>query len=185
MAPKRCSLWLKGQASGVQARRYVDSSGRRAPLCPKPLFLLARFCTVPVPRLAGRAEEPRAAGSSVHPPPSAAAVARAWWRAGGLSEPRQAILPLAGSHEQAVSALCLRRGRRHVPNVKKFGACFSWEVPVCDLREQRSAARSWGGRSPVRVGGARCPRLSPVNAPTLLIGRPPRLVKCPISCYLL
>lgn len=62
--------------------------------------------------------------------------ARARWRAGGPAKPGRAILQLAGSHERALSALCLRRGRRHVPDVKKFGVCFSWEVPVWERTER-------------------------------------------------
>lgn len=42
-----------------------------------------------------------------------------------------------------------------------------------------------GSRSLVRVEGARCPTLSPVKAPTLLIICPSRSAECHVSCYLL
>lgn len=74
----------------------------------------------------------------LHPPGAAAAAAEATARGqrgrGGVPgtrpNPGRAILQLAGSHERALSALCLLRGRRHVPGVKKSGVCFSWEVPT-------------------------------------------------------
>lgn len=71
----------------------------------------------------------------------------------------------------------------HVPSLKKFGVCFSWEVPVCDLTKQFSAVQPqttavWGpcecGLSAVAGDGLdKCP-----------LAGSSRNTKCSLLCYL-
>lgn len=67
------------------------------------------------------------------------------WCVSGLFRSRQEVLLLDRSHKQARLSLCFVCVEEsvccHVPSLKKFGVCFSWEVPACDPTEQFSAVR--------------------------------------------
>lgn len=65
----------------------------------------------------------------------------------------------------------------HVPSLKKFGVCFSWEVPVRDLTKQFSAVQplsteAWGPSAAAGGGLYKCS-----------LARSSRNTKCSLLCY--
>lgn len=172
----------------------MGSSAPRS-LCHKSLFLGAGLCTVPVPQLARRAEELRATGSSLHAACILLGLLLLRRRQRAVSEgavacrgpgQTQASNPAAGREPRAGPLRALfAQGKASRARHEEIQCLFFVGSPRVGADGTALPRGAGGSRSPARVEGARCPRLSPVKAPTPLIICPSRSAKCHVSCYLL
>lgn len=103
------------------------------------LFLLLVFNTVLVMQLSKTEWDESTAECSVHLPALLCGGARQRTGCCGalvacLDPDKKSCCWTEATNRLSLCFVCVEENvRRHVPSLKTFGVCFSWEVPVCDL----------------------------------------------------